>query len=171
MRKYGYILLLVLAFAILQPTLLFSLGISIYMPDVVAVIVAAQAFTRSYRLGASIAVIAGLFVDLLAPNAGTLGVSSLAYLVVAVLIHRYVRAPHDSPWRPVLAAAAAPGLAVMVRAIVLLLTNQPAAFSQLPAYLGSQLISGLIFAAFLVPVIDLLDRPLYRDSLPLRVGA
>lgn len=170
MRKYGYILILILIFAILQPTLLFSLGISVYVPDVVAVIVAAQAFTRSYRLGASIAVIAGLLVDLIAPNEGLLGVSSLAYLVVAVAIHRYVRAPHDSPWKPVLAAAAAPALAVMVRAVVLLLSNQPAAFTQLPAYLGSQLISGLVFAAFLVPIIDLLDRPLYRDSLPLRVN-
>lgn len=170
MRKYGYILLLIIFFAILQPTLLFSLGISIYMPDVVAVIVAAQAFTRSYRLGATIAVVAGVLVDLLAPNEGLLGVSSIAYLVIAIVIHKYVRAPHDSPWKPVLAAAAAPAIAVMVRGLVLLLTAQPGAFSQLPAYLGSQLISGLIFAAFLVPVIDLLDRPLYRDSLPLRVG-
>lgn len=170
MRKYGYIIILILFFSILQPTLLFSLGISVYVPDVVAVIVAAQAFTRSYRLGASIAVIAGLLVDLVAPNEGLLGVSSLAYLVVAVVIHRYVRAPHDSPWKPVLTAAVAPALAVIVRAAVLLLTNQPAAFAQLPAYFGSQLISGLVFAAFLVPIIDLLDRPLYRDSLPLRVN-
>ena len=171
MRKYGYILILLVIFAILQPTLLFSLGISVYMPDIVAVIVAAQAFTRSYRLGAAIAVIAGIFVDLLSPNEGLLGISSIAYLVIAVVVHKYVRAPHDSPWKPVFAAAAAPALAVLVRAAVLVVTNQPAAFSQLPAYLGSQLISGIVFAAFLVPVIDLLDRPLYRDSLPLRVSA
>ena len=171
MRKYGYILILLVIFAILQPTLLFSLGISVYMPDIVAVIVAAQAFTRSYRLGAAIAVIAGIFVDLLSPNEGLLGVSSIAYLVIAVVVHKYVRAPHDSPWKPVFAAAAAPALAVLVRAAVLVVTNQPAAFSQLPTYLGSQLVSGIVFAAFLVPVIDLLDRPLYRDSLPLRVSA
>jgi hypothetical protein len=48
---------------------------------------------------------------------------------------------------------------------------QSLSLSQLPAFIGWQLITGAIFATFLVPIIDLIDKPLYRDSLPLRVRA
>lgn len=169
MRKYGYILLLILFLAIVQPALLSSIGITVYMIDLVAIVVAAQAFTRNLTLSAGIAIYAGVLVDLFAPNAQLIGISSIGYLVVAILVNRYAKAPHNSPWRPVFVAASAPAIVVVIRALVIFITGQPINLGQLPAAIGSQLIASLIFAAFLVPLIDILDRPLYRDSLPLRV--
>ena len=171
MRKFGYISILIIAFAVLQPSLLFFLGRTIYMHDIVAVIVAAQSFTRSMRLSAVIAISAGIVVDLASPATGIFGVSSISYLLIALFVNRYAAAPHDSAWKPVLTAALAPAAAVIVRAVVLLLTMQSISLSQLPAFIGWQLITGAIFATFLVPIIDLIDKPLYRDSLPLRVRA
>jgi cell shape-determining protein MreD len=169
MRKYGYVLVLIAVFAILQPTLLFSFGLTVYMPDIVAVIVAAQAFSRSLKAAAAIAIFAGALVDLVSPALGIFGISSISYLVIAILVNRFVSAPHESALKPITAAAAAPAVAVFIKAVVMLIIFQPVAFGQAVTLFGWQIIAGAVFAVFLVPVIDLLDRPLYRDSLPLRV--
>jgi hypothetical protein len=171
MRKYGYVLMLISAFAILQPTLLFSFGLSVYMPDIVAVIVAAQAFSRSLKSAAAIGIGAGVIVDLVSPALGVFGISAIGYFVIVVVVNRFVSAPHDSAIKPIVAAALSPAAALLVKSIVMLAIFQPVALGQLFSLVGWQLIAGAVFAVFLVPVIDLLDRPLYRDSLPLRVRA
>lgn len=171
MRKFGYISLLVIVFALLQPTFLYSLGITPYAPDIVAVIVAAQAFTRNVLTSGFIAIFAGLVVDLTAPVLGIFGLTTISYTLMAVLISLTVRAPHESPWVPVLIAAAAPAVIVTIKAMVVAAITQLNLLTFYPAVLLRQLIFGLLFALFLVPIIDWLDRPLYRDSLPLRVRA
>jgi len=171
MRKYGYVLILVTIFAVLQPTLLLSLGLSVYMPDAVAVIVATQAFSRNSRASGLIAVYAGLVVDLTSPSIGIFGISSLGYLVVALIAGRYVVAPHDSAVKPLVASSLAPVVVIFVKAIVMLVIFQPIAFNQFLGLVGWQLITGVVFAIFLVPLIDLIDRQLFRDSRPLRARA
>jgi hypothetical protein len=156
-------------FALLQPVFLFSLGMTSYTPEIVAVIIAAQAFTRNVLTSGSIAIFAGLVVDLTAPVMGIFGLTTLSYLLIAVLIGFTVRAPHDSPWLPVLVAAAAPAVAVTIKALVVAAITQSNLLTFYPAVMLRQLLFGLLFATFLVPIIDWLDRPLYRDSLPLRV--
>jgi cell shape-determining protein MreD len=171
MRRYGYVLILVTIFAILQPTLLLSLGLSVYMPDAVAVIVATQAFSRNSKASGLIAIYAGLVVDLISPTIGIFGISSLSYLVVALVAGRYVVAPHDSALKPLIASSLAPMVVIFIKAIVMLMIFQPIAFNQFLNLLGLQLITGVVFAIFLVPVIDLTDRQLFRDSRPLRARA
>lgn len=161
---------MIVVVSVLQPSILYGAGISIHVPDIVAVIVAAQAFTRSYALSGSIAVFGGLIVDLVSPGTGLIGVSSIAYLVLAVVIHTSVQAPHRSPWIAVSTAAAAPAFAVLIRGVILFTTNQSDAIGNLPIQIFAQLLFGVVFALFLVPIIDLIDRPLYRDSLPLRIN-
>jgi hypothetical protein len=162
---------LITVFAILQPSLLFSFGITVYMPDIVAVIVAAQAFSRSLKTASVIGISAGVIVDLVSPALGVFGISAIGYFVIVVVVNRFVSAPHESAVKPVAAAALAPAAAILVKAIVMLVIFQPVALGQLFSLIGWQLITGAVFAVFLVPAIDLLDRPLYRDSLPLRVRA
>jgi cell shape-determining protein MreD len=166
-RKYGYVWFLITLFAVLQPSIFMSLNISVYMPDFVAVILAAQAFTRSIKVSVGFAVYAGILVDLTSPIVSTFGISVIAYIALVLIINLTVQAPHDNTWLPVAAAGFSPTLVITVRAILVFLTSGANLSVFYPSVLVSQLLFGLVAAAFLVPLMDRLDQPLLDDlSLP-----
>ena len=170
MRKFVYIPTFILILAILQPTLLSSVVGPVLAPDFVAVVVAAQAFARSFQLGMAIAVFAGIVVDLIAPASGVFGISAIAFLVVAILAKRTSPAPHDSALRPLLTAALAPTLALGIRLMLTLVTAGSVPWSEILTLILSQLIWGLVIASLLVPAIDLIDRKMYNANRPIRVN-
>lgn len=169
MRKYGYITILIIVFAMVQPTILFSFNASIIMPDLVAILVAALSFSRTLRLSCTLAIFAGIVVDLTSPAIGIFGLSVVSYLLIALVINFTVQAPHQTTWLPVAASGISPALAVTIRAVLVTIISGVNLTAFYPTVLFWQLLVGVIAAAFLVPAIDWVDRPLYEESIPLRV--
>lgn len=169
-RKYGYVWFLITIFAVIQPSILLSLNISIIVPDLVSVVIAALAFTRSIRVGIGFAIYAGILVDLISPATGIFGISVVGYLILALLINQTVQAPHQTTWLPVAAAGLAPALVVTVRAILVFLTSGTNLVDLYPNVLLWQLLVGVIAATFTVPIMDRFDRPLVDGANRLRVS-